>query len=160
MLADDCFNGGGYNRSPRVGVEISEELLLPFEHYVVQVLIVGRLRLHLRLAVGVFRWRFDLVLNGVKEEGALAGLNMRRWDQLFPVEAGPARLHMRLERVLPHPDLRRQLPILVSKGTLDELERRRVMPTHGQAPSVVWRRVWLKGRQLLLRYGVHLFYFS
>ena len=101
-----------------MGVEVSEELLLPFEHYVIQVLIVSLVCLHLRLAVGVFDGLLDLVLDGVEEEGALARLDMSGWYQLLPLEPWLARLDMRLERVLPHSYLSRHLPLFMSQGTL------------------------------------------
>lgn len=43
VLADDCFNGLRDDGSaPRLGVEVSEDLLLLFDHDLIQVLIVRR----------------------------------------------------------------------------------------------------------------------
>jgi len=98
------------------------------------------------------------VLDGVQEERVFAGLNVRRRYQFLPVEL--ARLHVGLEGILPHSDLRRQLPFLVGQGTLYQLQGRGVVAANSQVPSVVGRRVWLESDQLLLRYRVHLFYFT
>ena len=79
ILLNECFNSTGNDRLARLSIEVSEELLLPFVHELVQVFIVSLLGVLDFL--GLNSWLLDLVFNWIQEERVFPGFDLRGCDE-------------------------------------------------------------------------------